>query len=459
VNEPVHWREIRRGRTETLRVKKSPSGMAEWLTFAFGTTQTAPALGANFAGSTILVVVDPSVAFASVAGWGRAREREGVRSFLAGSDGHVLVHSLARYTGTELGASLSFRSAMAAIAQASTERRSMTSAAVVKKIEGEEQAQVTLASAKIPALPFYLIVEKTLEPPAPVVVAQAPMARAATIRWSPPFGAPGPANRHGLAITVLLGLLIGLAMFVIQLIQKRAAVSRARARVLQEELESRRAQESVYLEQVRAAEQARVREEMRLAEEARLAHEARRREELGRIRAAEQELVSQFEIEVLRQEDPKKIAYAVSQLAHRLCKAPALFFAYQPLTKRALLTTSVGLPANTARPSFMFELDGATLAAIQAADLRGEALSLSDYLPLSSVLQLNFRAGKFRSWALTGETRQEWSGRTQARFLGVLVVLSSHASDEAGLPLPVGPWIPGLLKITSRQYEKAISGS
>jgi hypothetical protein len=234
--------------------------------------------------------------------------------------------------------------------------------------------------------------------------------------------------------------------------QRNAAASRAQALVLQQELEGRRAQEEAYLAQVRAEEQARVREEMRIAEDARRAEEARRSEIKGRIQAAEKELVRQFEIEVLRQGDPKKIAYSVSRLANQLCRAPALFFAYQPLTKKALLTTSLGLPQSSHKPSFMFELSDDILKKIQAADQRGEMLSLSDYLPLSSALQLHFRSGGSRAWALTGETRADWSGQTHARLLGVLVVLPS----EEGHALPVGEWIPGMLKTAGRQYEKAL---
>ena len=79
-------------------------------------------------------------------------------------------------------------------------------------------------------------------------------------------------------------------------------------------------------------------------------------------------------------------------------------------------------------------------------------MSLTGYLPLSSVMQLHFRAGGFRAWALTGETKQDWSGQTHARLLGVLVVLPS----EEGQTLPVGGWIPSMLKAAGRQYEKAL---
>src|SRR5579885_2878230 len=77
VNDPVRWREIRRGRTELIRVRN-------WISFAFGTTQTAPALGANFGGGAIIVLVDPARAFPSV-----ASALPGLSSFLATSDGHV----------------------------------------------------------------------------------------------------------------------------------------------------------------------------------------------------------------------------------------------------------------------------------------------------------------------------------------------------------------------------------
>src|SRR6185295_2688178 len=102
-----------------------------------------------------------------------------------------------------------------------------------------------------------------------------------------------------------------------------------------------------------------------------------------------------------------------------------------------------------------FDLSDEILRKIQEADSRGETMSLSDYLPLSSALQLNFgagRRGQARAWALTGETRQEWSGQTHARLLGVLVVLPT----EQGQRLPVGEWIPGMLKTAGRQYEKAL---
>jgi hypothetical protein len=440
VNEPAHWREIRKGRTELIRVKKSPSGSAEWLAFAFGSSQTAPALGADFAGSTILVVVDPIQAFASL-----AQPGAGLSGYLAGSDGHVLVHSSREFDGAELGGVPAFQAGIAAIQRAGADRRALSGSAVVKSALAEGGATVTLAAAKVPAQPLYLIVEKQLRaPPLPAA------------RSAPKATIPNP--RRDLELTVLIGILIGLAIYAGQLIQKRIAAARAEAEALQRELDARRAAEAAYLDEIRKTEEARVREQMRRADEARLAEEARHREELGRIKAAEQELVRQFEIEVLKQDGPKKIAHSVSHLAHRLCRAPALFFAYQPLTHKALLTATAGLSRTAPRTPFMVELSDVCLKRIQQADERGETASLSDYLPLSSLLQLHFHASQFqplqfRAWALTGETRVDWTGRTQSRFLGILCVLPS---DEQGESLPVGPWIPSLLKTAGRQYEKAV---
>src|SRR5579885_2998352 len=157
INEPARWRELRRGRTEFLRVRN-------WVAFAFGTTQTAPALGANFGGGTIIVLVDPARAFSSV-----ASVAPGLTSYLATLDGHVLVHSSSAFNGAELGATQAFQAATQALARArasSGEAMSSLSArALVRRAPGEAGGFVTLAASQAPTLPLELVVEKQVSAP------------------------------------------------------------------------------------------------------------------------------------------------------------------------------------------------------------------------------------------------------------------------------------------------------
>jgi hypothetical protein len=208
VNEAARWRELRRGRTELVRVKKSRTGPAEWLAFAFGTTQTAPALGADFGGSAILVFVDPLQTFARL-----SAPAPGLSGYLASSDGHVLVHSRSDLAGTDIGATSYFQAAAAAIqARADKKQTSLNAPAVVKAIPAEAGAVVTLAASKVSAFPLYLVVEKQLR--APPVTAATQAISGAHPAQPRPARAKMPPGRE-LAWTILIGVAVALVIYLI----------------------------------------------------------------------------------------------------------------------------------------------------------------------------------------------------------------------------------------------------
>jgi hypothetical protein len=434
---------LKRGGMALLRMKKTSEGIEEWLGLAFASR-----------GRVLLTLIDPVQAFSGVASWGEVSASAGLRSYLATRDGFVFIHSRMSYTNTEFRDSPVFQQ---------VEASHVTERPLVVRGRAIDGLSVALAVVSAPELPLDLVVEKEL--PAEPVAETSGLSWAwtlflAAVAWTifsrrKGRSRPGPSLTQPVAnptaFTENAGLVIEESpLAVTEGSPLRSPESSGLPFAIEAELAERALEAKMFgapdpMEELRAAEAARAIAEVEAAQ-------TRARSE------EERAILDRFEVEVAKHQDPKKVAYAVTTLAQRLYRGPALFFGYQPMVKKAFFTTAVGFSESvSARFSLTFDITSECMTKILEADAKGETKSLTDYLPLSSMLQIAFRERRFVAWPVTGETKFDWSGKSHARLLGVLVILLPAENEKRGVSSTDRQLeLTSMLKAAGRSYEKAL---
>ncbi len=179
-------------------------------------------------------------------------------------------------------------------------------------------------------------------------------------------------------------------------------------------------------------------------------NELRAAQESLRAKQREFDLIDAFEKQAAHLKDPGLIATRMVELSSQLCGSPSLFFSYQPMVRKAVLSADAGLSASDSPVELSFQVDPALIERLTEAGKLGELISLSDYPPLAEILLSRLGIAYFEAWAITGYSHL---GRLaeKPKLLGVLVVL--QAGVESLLKKEA---LGRMVRATGLIYENAV---
>lgn len=134
--------------------------------------------------------------------------------------------------------------------------------------------------------------------------------------------------------------------------------------------------------------------------------------------------ISSLEAKVYALKDPVKVAGELVELLSNLCKSPAMFFDYSENTGLSTLQATGGFSSGTDPDSMSFRISIEARESVFADEKTTGAASLTEYVPLASVLMQKLGVAYFEAWVMTGfAPLGRLSGKRQ--ILGVVVILNA----------------------------------
>ena len=129
-------------------------------------------------------------------------------------------------------------------------------------------------------------------------------------------------------------------------------------------------------------------------------------------------MVSMFEQDLEHAPDELAALDQLTQLVHQLTGSPVLLFQYQPHLFRASLESIAGGPPDLAAHGMSFPISSEMLLKAAECRAKDEILSMSDHVPLATLMLRRFQTARYCAWAIPS--------KGQTPMAGVLIVLEPN---------------------------------
>jgi hypothetical protein len=153
-------------------------------------------------------------------------------------------------------------------------------------------------------------------------------------------------------------------------------------------------------------------------------------------------LAERFDRLTLESNHPDEVARGLVDFTSKLCHSPALFFAYEPKRKAAVLRSHAGLIDPSQVDQMSFPITETLLKQISQSHQGGTLPSLTNYGPLVGQVFSRLKSYEFRAWALADSSHG---------FLGALVAIKPALEAKTRYDA-----LSSVIHTSSLVYEKTL---